>query len=54
MALGLAAPVTYTLLSNSELPPISSVTEAVAGLAVAAAAVAKALYGDNVHLELHK
>lgn len=54
VALALAAPSTYSLLSSLDLPPISSVAEAVAGLAAAAAALAKAVYGDNVHLESHK
>lgn len=54
VALALAAPSTYSLLSSLDLPPISSLAEAVAGLAAAAAALAKAVYGDNVHLESHK
>lgn len=54
MALALAAPTTYDLLSTATLPPLSLLAEVLAGLLAGSVALAKAVHGDNVHLELHK
>lgn len=49
-----AVPQTYHLLSSATLPPLSSLAEAVAGVLGAAFVVLKLVYGDKMHLELHK
>lgn len=54
VALALAAPSTYDLLSTADLPPVSMLLEVLGGLLAASAALAKLVHGDNVHLELHK
>jgi hypothetical protein len=54
IALAVAAPATYHLLSSTSLPPVSLVAEVAAGLLAGLAALAKIVYGDNVHVELHK
>jgi hypothetical protein len=54
VALAIAAPAAYDLLSSASLPPVSLVAEVAAGLLAGSAALAKIVYGDNVHLELHR
>lgn len=54
VALAIAAPATYDLLSSASLPPVGLVAELAAGLLAGSAALAKIVYGENVHLELHK
>lgn len=54
VALALAAPTTYDLLSTATLPPLSLLAEVLAGLLAGSVVLAKAVHGDNVHLELHK
>lgn len=54
VALALAAPATYNLLSTATLPPLGLLAKVLAGLLAGSVVLAKAVYGDNVHLELHK
>jgi len=54
VALVASAPSLYQLLSSVTLPPITVVLEAAGACLAGSWLVAKALHGDNVHLELHK